>query len=142
VALDVKYMKQNLLNLRWHLGTVGTVLFGAIFTMGHAFAAVSIPSILPQNISSPSDVETAVWCPIIGWMFWILMSIAVIMVLYAAYLYVTAGEDTEQVHRATKTITYAAVAIAVALIAVGFPNLIGTVFGNTTTAFSPGCATF
>jgi hypothetical protein len=70
-------------------------------------------------------------------MFWILISLSVIMIMWAAYLYVTAGDDTEKVKRATKTITYAAVAIVVALLAEGFPVLISSMFPNTTGASSP-----
>lgn len=63
-------------------------------------------------------------------MFWVLLAVAVIMVLWAAYLYLTAGEDTEQVHRATKILTFAAVAVVVGLLAKGFPLLIESIFGG------------
>jgi len=69
-------------------------------------------------------------------MFVVLMAIAVIMVLYAAYLYVIAGDDTERTTKARKTITYAAIAIIVALVAKGFPSLVGSLF---TSSLAGGC---
>jgi hypothetical protein len=50
------------------------------------------------------------------------------MVMWAAYNYLTAGDDTEKVHRATKTMTYAAIAVVVAILAEGFPVLVGSIF--------------
>ena len=52
---------------------------------------------------------------------------------WAAFTYLTAEDDTEKVHRATKTLTFAAVAIVVALVAKGFPYLIMSIFQNSTT---------
>jgi len=74
------------------------------------------------------------------WMFWVLMAVSVIMVMWAAYTYLTAGDDTEQVHRATKTLTYAAVAILVALIAKGFPYLVATIFQPEITVSPLNCS--
>jgi uncharacterized membrane protein len=62
-------------------------------------------------------------------MFMILMVVGTIMVLVAAYLYLTAGGDSEKVSKATKTITYAAVAIIVAILARSFPVIVGAVVG-------------
>jgi hypothetical protein len=50
------------------------------------------------------------------------------MVLYAAFTYVTARDDVEKTSRARRTLTYAAIGIAVALMAVGFPQLVGSIF--------------
>jgi hypothetical protein len=72
-----------------------------------------------------------------NWMFDILLTLSVIMVMWAAYVYLTAGDDTEKVHKATKTLTYAAVAILVALLAKGFPNIIASIFNQD--AGSLGC---
>jgi hypothetical protein len=53
------------------------------------------------------------------------------MVLYAAYLYVFAQDDAEQVTTAKRAIFYAAIGIIVALAAKGFPSLVGSVFGQS-----------
>lgn len=115
-------MKKNLFRAA---ELIGIMLPIAIFATGVASAQV------PSIISDKSQLGSVLLCPIISVMFVILVAISVIMVLWAAYLYVTAGDDTEKVHRATKTITYAAVAIVVALLAYGFPSLIASIFGQT-----------
>jgi len=54
--------------------------------------------------------------------------VSVIMVLYAAFMYVTAGDDTEKTSTARRTLTYAAVGIAVALISTALPDIVGSIF--------------
>lgn len=71
-----------------------------------------------------------VFCAIIGWFFWIVIVISVIMVLSAAFSYVTAGDNTEKTTRARRTLTYAAIGIAVALLAAGFPAIVSSIFPN------------
>jgi hypothetical protein len=98
-----------------------------------AFTKVSV--VLAQAKSAPviatksSDLEK-IFCSIIGWFFWIIIIISVIMVLLAAYDYVTAGDDTEKTERGRKRITYAAIGIGVALLALGFPQIVASVFPN------------
>jgi hypothetical protein len=84
----------------------------------------------PVIVSDVSKLGTGLFCPIEDWMFWILLVVAIIMILWAAYIYVTAGDDTEKVHKGTRTITYAAIAIIVALLAKGFPLLVGSLYGQ------------
>jgi hypothetical protein len=59
------------------------------------------------------------------------------MVVYAAFQYATAGDDTEKVATGRKTLTYAAVGIIVALCAAGFPSIVETVFPQSTTYSIP-----
>lgn len=77
------------------------------------------------------------FCSVISWFIAILLGISVIMVLVAAYNYVTAQEDTEKTTKARRTLTYAAVGIAVVLIAYGFPQLVSSLFPN-----NPGVSAF
>jgi hypothetical protein len=71
-------------------------------------------------------------------MFWIAMSIAVIMILWAGYLYVTAQDDAEQVTRAKLAIFYAALGIIAALLAKGFPTIVSSLFGQSMYACESG----
>lgn len=105
--------------------TFGLLLPLSIPTL--SFAQQSAPAIYVTG----STLDSALFCPVINTMFFILIGVSVIMVMWAAYLYLTAGDDTEKVHKATKTITYAAIAIIVALIAYGFPSLISDIFNQT-----------
>ena len=62
------------------------------------------------------------------------------MVLVAAYNYVTAQEDTEKTSKARRTLTYAAVGIAVVLIAYGFPQLVASLFPNNPSVSAFTCS--
>ena len=127
-------MKQKL----FYLATSLTALLPAGMVgagISSAVAAGSAPPAAPVIADSFGALNSNLFCPIINVMFYVLISIAVIMVFWGAYIYLTAGDDTEKVHKATKTLTYAAVAIVVALLARGFPSIIGSIFnqsGNTT----------
>jgi hypothetical protein len=70
-------------------------------------------------------------CNVFTWMFWILLSVSVIMVFYAAFLYVTAQDDAQQVSQAKMTIFYAAIGVAVALLALNFPSIVASIFGQS-----------
>ncbi len=53
------------------------------------------------------------------------------MALFGAYKYLTSSGDEQKVSSAHKTLTYAAVGIAVAILAAGFPNLVSFIVGGT-----------
>jgi len=75
-----------------------------------------------------SDISTNVLCPIFNAIFYVLMFVSILMILWAAFTYMRAEDDSERVTRATKTITYAVVGIAVALCARAAPIVIGSIF--------------
>jgi hypothetical protein len=87
------------------------------------------------DISSPGKV-VGVICNVASAMFWILIALSTVMVLYGAFVYLTAGADAEKVKTAHKTITYAAVGIVVALLAKGFPSIVASIVGGN---ISGGC---
>ena len=41
------------------------------------------------TLEKPEDINAKILCPIFTWMFWILMSLSVIMVLIGGYMYLT-----------------------------------------------------
>ena len=99
-----------------------------------AFAQLQGPGVSAPNsgISSIGAVQTTL-CEVINWMFYLLIVFAVIMVLVAAFKYLTAGGDPEGVKSASHTLLYAAVAILVAIIAKAFPSLVGSFIGQSGT---------
>lgn len=64
-----------------------------------------------------------------NWMFIILLAVAVIMIIIAAYKYLTAGGDESKVSSAHKTLIYALVAIGVGLLAKGLIFLVAELVG-------------
>jgi heme/copper-type cytochrome/quinol oxidase subunit 2 len=101
-----------------------------------------------QTTAPPATVQTAqeltdLICNFIAYFFWIILVISVIMVLLAAFDYVTAGDDTEKTSRGRKRLTYAAVGIAVALIATGFPAIVSSLFPQAPNAnINDACTIF
>ena len=93
-----------------------------------AFPLIGFAQSFPR-FSSVTEIVDRVICPIALWMFNILLVLAVIFVVWAAYLYLTSGGDSEKVTKATKTLTYTAVAVIVALVARAFPFVVASAFG-------------
>ena len=79
---------------------------------------------IPTDILDTPEKAVAILDTVAGWLFAILMSLAVVMIIYAAYLYLTAAGNPERITSAKKTLIYAIVAIVVALVAGGIPKLI------------------
>ena len=92
----------------------------------------------PSPISNVSGL-LQFFCKIVGFFFDFLIALSVLMILWAAYTYVTAGDDTEKTSKARRIITYAAIGVAVALIANGFPALVDSFFGSTSTFSNATC---
>lgn len=105
------------------LGGFLSLSFGLV---AHA-ATTGVNQLPGQSITQVSQL-TAVICSFLAYFFWIVLVVSVIMVLYAAFTYVTAGEDTEKTSKARRTLTYAAVGIAVALLATALPDIVGSIF--------------
>lgn len=76
-----------------------------------------------QTVTTQATLDNLLW-NIVSWMINILLVVSVIMIVYAAFLYVTGGENAEKITNARRTITWAAVGLVVGLIAKGFPTLV------------------
>jgi Type IV secretion system pilin len=80
-------------------------------------------------IQGTGDVVN-IFCTAIQWIFWLLIVLSVIMFLVGGYRYVTAAGEAERVSKANKTLLYAAIAVAVAVIAAGIPALVSSFIGG------------
>ena len=67
------------------------------------------------------------------WLFYILLTIAAIFIIVAAYYFVTASGNPEQVTKAKHLVLYALIGVLVAFMALGLVSLIGTIAGWKTT---------
>ena len=79
-----------------------------------------------------TDLESftvRVLCPILDYLFTIALIIGIVMALVAAFKYLTSGGDPNKVTEAHKTLTYAAVGLAVAILAGSLPILVGSLLG-------------
>ncbi len=92
-----------------------------------SFALTGITATLPESTLTLGKV-TGLIETIANWVFAIFLAVAVMYVLYAAYLYLK-GEEAE-IEEAKKRLIAAAVAIAIALLARGVPSLVTSLLGN------------
>lgn len=72
----------------------------------------------PSPITSPGGL-VAVLERVSGWMFTIFLSLAVVFILWSAFLYLTAAGNSDKLGSAKNTFIYAVIATVVALIAGG-----------------------
>ena len=68
----------------------------------------------------------------------LILAISVIVILYAGFKFLTAGDEEEAVTGARKMITWGIVGIIVALVAYSIPFLVQSITGATGGAFGPG----
>ena len=113
-----------------YLANTATLILASIAILSVAHAATA-----PTVALTESGI-IKILCSVTNWMFSILIGVSMIMVLVGAFYYVTAGGDSEKVKTGTKTITYAAIGVVVAIVAKGFPFLVAGILGRTITG---GC---
>lgn len=65
-----------------------------------------------------------------GWFLGILVALAVVFLVYAAFMYLTSGGEEESLKKAKNYLVYGLVAIVVGLLARGLVILIGTLVGQ------------
>lgn len=98
-----------------------------------AMAQGSKPMYPGGGSGTPAPVQTlggafGILCNILGWVFILLIILAVFFVIVAAFRYLMAGGEPEKVGAANHTLIYAAVAVVVAIIARGIPIIISNFF--------------
>ncbi len=104
---------------------VGAVSLSILSVAGPFLVLAQGPQPLPPTpINSPNQALTLM-CTLARWAFIFLMVLAVIFIIWAAFNYLRAGGDPDKVKEAGNQLIYAAIAVAVALFARGFPLLIG-----------------
>lgn len=101
-----------------------------------AISLLAAPTlVLAQPVSAP---ELEVCCGsnsilyrVMNWLFAILLIVAAIFIILAAYTFVTAQGDPDKVKTARNFVLYALIGVLVAFGARGLVSLVGTVAGGT-----------
>jgi len=101
------------------VSTIGLLLLGNV-AIGQVAQIPGIQQTGPTTVGGLVDVLKGV----IRWIYIIFFVIAVMFILFAAFSYLTAGGDAEKITTAKNRVIYAAIAIIVALLAVGFEVII------------------
>lgn len=123
--------RSNILNSSMKKVVAFAKMFGptiASLALPALVMAQNPPPVPNTNITSLTSILN-ILCVVFGWAFWFLVVLAVIFVIVAAFRYLTAGGNPENVSKAGNTLLYAAVAIGVALLARAVPFVVGTFLG-------------
>lgn len=93
-----------------------------IFILTAAITVMIMP-IFAFAIDSPEDVIEVIE-KLSGWMYSVLIALAVIFIILAAYQFLMAGGDSEKVTKAKNSILYAVLAVTVAVLATGIVKIV------------------
>jgi hypothetical protein len=113
------------------LGRIAGVAVIVLFAVPLLALAQAGPAQQPSGFTTPpqSNISTLQMilndiCGVFDWMFYFLIALSVVFIVIAAYRYLTASGNPEKVKSANSTIIYAAIAVAVALLAVAIPSIV------------------
>ena len=126
-------LKSKIISLSF---TVFALSFVGLLLLANTAVGQNLPNAPGYGTTAtPTTVTTltGVMAIILGfarWMYIILLVITVIFILLAAFGYLTAGGDAEKLNAAKNRIIYAAVAVAVAVLAWGFTAIITSLISN------------
>jgi hypothetical protein len=84
---------------------------------------------LPSGITNTQDFVRLLDA-ITLWLFYFLLVISVLVLIYAAFTYLTAGGEDDKISKAKSMILYAVIALVIAFLAKGVPVLVGTFLGQ------------
>jgi len=85
-----------------------------------------------ESVSGAVNILSAV----VRWVYTIFFILTILFVLMAAYKYLTKADDAEKLKEARQQIVYAAVAVIIALLAVGFQAIIKNFLVSPTAGLS------
>ena len=100
--------------------SIGVLMLNNAVAMAQISGIPGVEPVGPQTVGGLVDLVRQ----IVRWAYIIFFIIAVLMIILAAFSYLTAGGDAEKVNTAKNRLIYAAVAIAVAFLAVSFETII------------------
>ena len=99
-----------------------------------AYGVGALPLLTLAQVTVPSGITTyggiiQIISTIASWILGILLAAAVVLILIAAFSYITAGGDDAKVKKAKSMITFAIIAVVLGLLAKGIVSLIITLMG-------------
>lgn len=100
--------------------------FMFLFAVSMVFAAP--PSPIDSGVDSMSDVVGLIQ-DVAGWFQAIVLIIAIIMIMYSGFLWMTAGGDDDKLTSARRTLIYGLVGIAVVVLAYTATAIITNLMG-------------
>ncbi len=90
-------------------------------------------SVLAQNNQSPINSAKDIIELFKKFLYWIATAFwiwAVIAIIYAGFLYLTAAGDSEKLDKAKKQLLYSVIAVAIGLVAYGVPAIVNSILNR------------
>ncbi len=104
---------------------LGLVLFSMLFTPMLAVNATTTPDASDDLRTLPEDADLiGILRLIANWLFTILMALAAISIVAAAFVFISSGGDSEKLNTARNWVIYALIGVLVALLAQVLVNFI------------------
>jgi len=103
------------------------IVLAQMFLAGQVFAQATRTMEIPNPVGT-NTFEGLVQ-NVAKWFYYVMIPVASIVILYAAFLFLTSGGEEEKIKKAKRAITYAVVGIAIILIGAGFITLIKSLLG-------------
>ena len=106
-----------------------------VILLGAMTLVVGLPMLTLAQVSGPPQTPVTIERIIgilerfINWLFTILLAVAVIFIILAAFKYLTAAGDTEKIKSAHTQLIYALVSLGVALVSRGLIFLVKQLLG-------------
>lgn len=111
---------------KWAAGAVFLIMILLPLVVG-AQTGANIPAYNPRtDLSDPNTAVRDVVSKVANILGTVILAISVVMILFAAFNFLTAGGDAEKITSARNTLIYALVGVAVALLAYVVPTLVQT----------------
>ena len=108
----------------------GAIVFSAGVSAAFAASAATSQTITLVDPLGGQETFSSVAVAVAGFLFWdIALPLSTIMVLVGAFQLITSSGDPEKVSQGRKTILYAALGFALALVAGGIVNIIKSLIG-------------
>jgi ABC-type enterochelin transport system permease subunit len=113
-------MKKNLNKI-----ILAGIILGQLIPLASVFAQVYTQPVNPPQAKGLSGwMETL--NEILKWVYTIVLVLSVVMGLYAAFLYVTAGGEQAKVKKASGVLMYAVIGIVIAVLAFSITKIVGS----------------
>ena len=93
---------------------ISALALGSLFAPLAALAVENVPTVITTGTELITKINS-----IGNWMFAILLAIASVMMIYAAFNFITASGDDKKITSARTMLTYSLVGVAVALLSKG-----------------------
>lgn len=112
-------MKKNLNKI-----ILAGIILGQLIPLAPVFAQVYTQPVNPPQAKGLQEWMTNL-NEILKWVYTIVLVLSVVMGLYAAFLYVTAGGEQAKVKKASGVLMYAVIGIVIAILAFSITKIVG-----------------